>query len=270
MTDVTPWAPGSAGPPASFADAVRSEGTKFRTLRSARYTLLAVLVLAFGFAVLFSAGAGNMWTKRSPADQVGFDPANVSLLGGVLLTQLAIGVLGVLIVASEYGTGMIRSSLTTVPRRGRLLGAKALVFAVVALVTGQVAAFGAILLGQAVLSSVDAPHTSLGAAGVPRAVIGGGVYLLLVGLLGVACGFLIRSTAGAITTTIAVTLVLPLMLGFLPETISRYYPIVAGQRVMVVVPDGSGLGPWTGLGIMVVTVLLLFGVAYAVFEQRDA
>jgi ABC-type transport system involved in multi-copper enzyme maturation permease subunit len=270
MTDVTTRASAPAGPPATFADAVRSEATKFRTLRSVRYTVLAVIVLAFGFGVLFSAGAGNMWTKRSPADQAGFDPTNVSLQGGVLLTQLAIGVLGVLIVTSEYATGMIRSSLVAVPRRSWLLGAKALVFAVVALVVGQIAAFGAFLLGQAVLSSVHAPRTGLDAAGVAGAVIGGGLFLLLVGLLGVACGFLIRSTAGAITTTIAVTLVLPLMLGSLPDAVSRYYPITAGQRVMVVVPDASGLGPWAGLSVLAATVVVLLGIAYAVFNRRDA
>lgn len=270
MTAVTTRALAPTGPPATFADAVRAEGTKFRTLRSVRYTLLTVIVVAFGFAVLFSAGAGNMWTKRPLAEQAGFDPANVSLQGGVLLTQLAMGVLGVLIVTSEYATGMIRSSLVAVPRRGWLLGAKVLVFAVVALAVGQIATFGAFLLGQPVLASVHAPHTGLGTAGVPGAVIGGGLFLLLIGLLGIACGFLIRSTAGAITTTIAVTLVFPLMLGYLPHTISRYYPITAGQRVMVVVPDASGLDPWTGLSVLAATIAVLLGIAHAVFHRRDA
>jgi hypothetical protein len=260
----------TGGPAATFADAVRSEWTKFRTVRSTGYTLAAVVVLAFGFAVMFSAGSGNMYSKRSAADQSGFDPTNVSLQGGILLTQLAIGVLGVLVVTSEYATGMIRTSLTAVPHRRRLLAAKALVFTAVALVVGQLAGFGAFLVGQPVLGSVGAPHTGLSQPDVLRAVIGAGLFLALVGLLGVGCGFLLRSTAGGISATVVITLIVPLMLGFLPPWAREFYPITAGEQVTAVDRSAGNLPPWTGFGLLCAAVLALLVAAYAAFQARDA
>jgi len=178
--------------PVRFHHVLRSEWTKLRSLRSTVCTLLAAGVLAIGLSVLFANGAG----RRLDA-QGGFDPTAVSLQSFILV-QLAISVLGVLVVTSEYGTGMIRTSLTAVPRRGRLLAAKALVFGAVALVCGQVVAFTSFLVGQAILNRTGLRDAALGEPGVLRAVIGCGLYLAMIGLLGVAVGVLTRTTAGAI------------------------------------------------------------------------
>ena len=106
--------------PAGLVDAIRSEWTKLRSVRSTFWTLLAATVLTIGLGALISNGFAGNYSSSSPSDQATFDPTNISLTG-LILGQLAIGVLGVLTVTSEYSTGMIRTSLAAVPRRGRLL-----------------------------------------------------------------------------------------------------------------------------------------------------
>lgn len=270
MTGIEAHLTERAGPASTFADAVHAEWTKFRTLRSIRSMVVAVFVLALGFGALYSAGSGNMYAKRAPADQHGFDPANVSLAGGLLMTQLAITVLGVLVVSSEYNTGTIRTSLTVVPSRIRLYLAKAVFCAAVVLVIGQVAAFGAFLLGQPVLDSVGAPTTTLSQPHVLRAVVGGGLFLALTGLLGFVCGFLIRSAAAAMSTGIAVVLIVPMLLGFAPAWLRQLYPVTAGQQVSYVEPVTQGLQPLPGLGLYAGSMVVLLVVSYAVFWHRDA
>ncbi|WP_395109066.1 ABC transporter permease [Actinomadura sp. SCN-SB] len=254
--------------PVRFHHVLRSEWTKLRSLRSTVCTLLAAGVLAIGLSVLFANGAG----RRLDA-QGGFDPTAVSLQSFILV-QLAISVLGVLVVTSEYGTGMIRTSLTAVPRRGRLLAAKALVFGAVALVCGQVVAFTSFLVGQAILNRTGLRDAALGEPGVLRAVIGCGLYLAMIGLLGVAVGVLTRTTAGAIMIMVAATLLVPLFTPALPESwakpVGTFGPFGAGTQVMSVVPEPGLLTPWTGFGVLCLWVLGVLGVAALVFECRDA
>jgi ABC-2 type transport system permease protein len=257
---------------ATFADAVRSEWTKLRSLRSTVYTLLVTAALALGFSALFATGAGRRYHDQ-PAQRADFDPTAASLQS-FFLVQLAVSALGVLAVTSEYTTGMIRTSLAAVPRRGRILTAKALVFGLVALVVGQVAAFGAFLVGQTLLAGADAPNATLGQQGVLRAVVGCGLYLAVVGLLGVAVGVLVRATAGGIMIMVAVTLLIPLLTPALPEAmakvVGKYWPTRAGSQVMSVQPDANLLSPWAGFGVLCAWVLATLAVAFAVFRRRDA
>jgi ABC-2 type transport system permease protein len=138
-----------------------------------------------GFAGLLRAE----WARnvRVLADPVGF------ILGtGIGLGQLAIAVLGVLIITSEYSTGVIRASLLAVPRRLPVLAAKAVVFAVLLLVVTEIVAFCSFFVGSAILHA-HVP-VALGDAGVTRAVIGAGLYLTVLGLLALAIGTMIRHT----------------------------------------------------------------------------
>ncbi|GAA4472165.1 ABC transporter permease subunit [Phytohabitans houttuyneae] len=250
-----------------------SEWTKLRSLRSTAYTLLALAALAVGLGVLISSGAGDGYTELAPAERDAFDPTQVSTQS-YLAAQLALGVLGVLVVSGEYATGMIRTSLTAVPRRERLLAAKAAVFAAVALVAGLVVGFGAFLLGQATLAGQDAPHTTLAEPHVLRAVAGAGLYLATIGLFGVAVGTLVRSTAGGITVLVAVTLLVPAFGQGLPggwgERLVRWWPTTAGSRVMTVKPDPDLLGPWAGYGVLCVAVAGTLVAAFVVLRARDA
>jgi ABC-2 type transport system permease protein len=255
--------------PVTFADTLRSECAKLRTLRSTAYTLLATVILGVGFAAVFTGGAGDNYTDLPPAQQAAFDPTFLSLLGGVLLSQLALGVLGVLVITSEYATGMLRPSLTVAPRRGRLLAAKVTVFAAVALVVGEVIGFGAFFAGQAILAGMDVPHAVLGQPGVLRAIVATGLYLALVGLLGLAVGFIVRSTAGAVTILVAVTFLIP-NIGQLAGEVIRYWPTVAGLQIMMTRSDPNSLPVWAGFGLLAASAAATLAAAFAMFCRRDA
>ena len=182
---------------ASLANVVRSEWTKLWSVRSTMWTLLLVVVLTVGFAALFTWGTESTWDE-APADQKAIFDATSTSLAGLIFAQLAIGVLGVMVITSEYSTGGIRTSLTAVPRRLRLLAAKGIVLAVVAFVVGTVTSFVAFFVGQAFLAKVGI-ETSLGEPQVLRAVVGGGLYVLASGMFGFALGALLRHTAAAVT-----------------------------------------------------------------------
>jgi hypothetical protein len=168
---------------------------------------------------------------------------------------------------------MIRTSLAAVPRRSRMLAAKALVFTTVALVAGEVIAFVAFFVGQALISG-KAPSASLGGHEVLRAIIGSGLYLALLALLGTAIGVLLRHAAAAIGSIVAILLVLPGIANALPSSwnqpIEKYWPTNAGQQVAMIVRDSHTLSPWAGLGVMAIFVAIVLGGAFALLERRDA
>lgn len=261
------------GERATFADALRSEWTKFRTLRSTAYTMLTVMVIGVGLGALISHGTGRRYATMSPADQAAFDPTYNSLQACWILAQLAVGVLGVLVITSEYATGMMRTSATAVPRRTRLLAAKALVAGVAALAVGEVTGFGAFLAGQSLIARTGAPHAALGDPHVLRAVAGTGLYLAVIALYGVALGPIVRSTAGAITALVATTLIVPLLVQALPDPLNRwtgrFWPSMAGTRIMTTHHAAHVLGPWGGFALMCAAVAALLAVAFAVFRLRD-
>src|ERR1700728_5363419 len=163
-----------------FAGALRSEFTKIRSVRSTYWALLAMFVVVVGFGALASIGAAH--GPHGP----NFDPTRQSL-AGLYVGQLIIGVLGVLVISSEYSTGMIRATLTTNPHRGVMIAAKGVVFTVVALVTSLVTSFAAFFVGQVLMSSGHM-STTIGSPNVLRAVIGGALFLSARGGLGVGPG----------------------------------------------------------------------------------
>jgi ABC-type transport system involved in multi-copper enzyme maturation permease subunit len=248
-----------------------SEWTKFTSLRSTAYTLAATALIGVGVTGLVAAGQARQYALADAADRADFDPSTI--MRSFLLTQLTIGVLGVLVVTSEWATGMMRTSLTVVPGRGRLFAAKALVFTSVALVAGQAVGFSAFLLGQRLLASGDAPHLALGDPGVLRSVIGYGLYLALTGLLGVALGTLLRSTAGSLAALVAATLLVPAFMPALPrswaEFMHKWWPPTAGTRVMALAPEAHSFGPWAGLTVLAGAVAAVTAVAVVVFRRRD-
>lgn len=257
---------------ATFGDAVRSEWVKLRTLPSAVYTALVAAVVGVGLSSLFYFTAARGYAGLSPADQAAFDPTAKGG-AGIIIAQMAIGLLGVLVVTSEYASGMIKASMTVVPCRDRLLAAKAAVLLAVVLVVGEVIAFGSFLAGQGVLAAVDAPHASLADSGVARAVVGAGLDLAAVGLLGLALGVLFRATAGALAVIVVVTLIVPAFVTVLPESaaklIGTYWPTLAGRQVMTVHPDPHALGPWPGFAVMCAWVAAALVAAFVDFRRRE-
>ncbi|MEV0431329.1 ABC transporter permease [Micromonospora sp. NPDC050495] len=256
----------------TLADVVRSEWTKFHTMRSTRFVVVAVVVAMVGLGAVISAGTARGFVRLTPEEQAAFDPTLVSLRA-YFPVQWLFGVLGVLVMTVEYSTGMIRSTLAAVPRRGRLLAAKALVYGVVAAVLGQAVAFGAFLVGQPMLAGQGAPTAALGDPGVIRAVCGAGLYLAAIGLLGLALGTLVRATVGAFAILVALPLlptVLPLLPGGIGDTVAEYWPTVAGERVMFVVDTDGGLAPWPGMALLLGFVALVYVAAYTALRVRDA
>jgi hypothetical protein len=145
-----------------------------------------------------------------------FDPTAIGL-AGVQLAQIAVGVLGVLPVTSEYATGMIRTSMVAVPRRLPVLWGKAIVLALTAPLLFVPATFATFLVSQSVLSR-EQLGTSLHQPGVARAVLGSALYLTAVGLLRLGLGALLRNTAGAIASLFGVLFGLQIVVGFLPAS----------------------------------------------------
>ncbi len=220
--------PGAA---AGLGGALRSEFTKIRSVRSTYWTLFAMVVVTIGIGALACVGAINR--PHGQAVGPGFDPTQHSLIG-LVLGQLIIVVLGALAITSEYSTGMIRTSLSVQPRRGTVLAAKGIVFTLVSLVSGLVASFGSFFVGQAILSTQHL-NTSLGQPNVLRAVIGGGLFLAVCGMLAFGLGTLLRHTAAAISASIGLLFVLFVLVNFLPSNwqnhVDKWIPFNAGMQV---------------------------------------
>lgn len=186
---------------------VESEWTKFRSLRSTRITLLVIVVLTVGLGALISGVLASNWSTAPAGERARFNPIVISL-SGVNIAQLAVGVLGVLLISGEYATGMIRASLTAVPKRLQVLWAKLAVFAAVVGVISVISAFAAFFLGQSLLSSQNI-QASISSPNALRMVLGAGAYLILVGIIGMALGGLLRNTAAGISTLVALFFVIP-------------------------------------------------------------
>jgi hypothetical protein len=253
-------------------DVLRSEWTKLRSVRATYWTLLAAAAATIGLGAVLCLFYINNYMTMSAADRAAFDPTGYAL-SGVMLAQLAIGVLGVLVITIEYGTDMIRTTFAAVPQRRLVLGAKALVFTAVTLVTGVVSCLVGFFLSQAILSSHHL-QTTIGAPGVLRAVIGGGLYLAVLGLLAFGIGAIVRHTAGAIAAIFGLVLVLPTMAIFLPSSLSNnispYLPSNAGKAVFSVASQPHTLAPWTGLAVFCAYAAASLLVAGFLVARRDA
>ena len=250
-----------------------SEWTKFRSLRSTMWTLLTAVVLTIGIGALFSGVTASQYHTFSAADKASFNPITTSL-NGILFSQLAIGVLGVLLISGEYSTGMIRSSLTAVPRRLPVLWAKLGVFAAVAFAVMLVTSFVSFFVGQALLSSHHL-GVSISAPNALRDVIGAALYVTVAGIIGMKLGALMRNTAAGISTMVAVFFVLPPVAGLLPSSWSshlvQYLPSNAGG---VLYGGANGLAhplaPWTGFGLLCAYAAVLIGFAAWRLRRADA
>ncbi len=264
-----------AGRPASspgryrFADVKRSEWTKFTSVRSGSLDLYRPpsRCSPSGSGLLVSHLSGAHYNRMDAADRALWDPTNVSL-AGLAIGELALGILGVLVMSGEYGTGAIRSSLAAVPRRPLLLAAKAAVFGGVALVVGEVVTFVTFLAGQAVMGP---HHTTLGQPGVLRTLALSGAYLALIGLFGLGIGTIIRHSAGAIATFVGVVLLMPLVLSPIPGNASRFAPeAILASSVAAAVKEPQALNPWVGFGLMAVYASAALVAGGVLLSRRDA
>ncbi|MEA2147782.1 MAG: type transport system permease protein [Solirubrobacteraceae bacterium] len=252
---------------------IRSEATKLRSLRSTRWSLLAALVAMAGLGPLIAAVQMGRWSQLDPGERLRFDSIN-SGIGGYHLAQLAIGVLGVLVISGEYSTGMIRSSLMAVPRRLPVLWAKAGVFAAVTFVLMLVATLVSFVAVQAIVTQHHVQH-SLGDPGALRTVVGTALFLAVLGILCIGLGGMLRNTAGGIATFVALLFVLPGISAILPssvnDAISPYLPLNAGTTIASHTFDNSHhLSPWGGFALFCGYAALAVLAAAVTLKRRDA
>lgn len=249
-----------------------SEWTKLRSVRSTRWSLLAAVVLTIGLPVLFAFVVRSHWTHMSPGERAHRHPLDIAL-AGINISQLAIAVLGVLVITAEYSTGMIRASFTAVPRRLPVLWAKAAVFAAVTFVLVLPSVLAAFFASQAVLDGRHILQVSFSAPGVARCVVGGALYVMVVGLFSLGLGAIVRNTAGGIAAFVAILFVIPPLMNVLPTSwnnaITPYLPSSAGRDVFSLVQDAHSLGPWTGFGLFCGYTAVILAVSAALLVRRD-
>ena len=317
MTATT--APSSAGlrlsslPPATgragLVGTIRSEFTKLRSVRSTYWTIGAMFIVSVGIATLVGFGiASNI--HNQPWNKAGTDAAQASLIAFFELGQLIIAVLGALVITSEYSTGMIRTSLTAMPRRGTVYAAKMIVFTTVTLIVSLITSFVSFFVGQAAMSgsgvsaslfhsvtiprdvNMSPPAGGPGSGGPPSyhfigtivispgtvltAIIGSALFVTVVALLAFGLGSIIRHTAGAITSVIGLMFVLPIIIQILPDSwrwdIMRFFPDAAGRVLSVTIgQDNPHLwSAWPQFGVTLIWAAVFLVVGGYLFRKRDA
>jgi ABC-2 type transport system permease protein len=256
--------------PASLAGTIRSELTKLRSVRSTYWTLLVLMAAGIGFSIADCAGTAAHWSQGQVID------ATQNSVGGmILLGELVIVVLGALTITSEYSTGMIRTSLTVMPRRGGLYAAKAAVFSAVTLVASVVTTLASFFIGQALLGSTHQSAT-LATPNALRAVIVTALFVPLVGLMAFGLGAIIRHTAGAMTAAYGMFLLLPQLAKALPNAwyadVVRWLP---GGDAVNSMTATKGRFPdvfsaWGELAVFAGYAVILLALGALLFRNRDA
>jgi len=272
VTAASPPRPLTTGPPPippgryTFAGALRSEWTKLRSVRSTTWSLVATAVLTIAIGILATGTEAPRWAHANLGNRLAFDPTSLSL-AGFLFGQLAIGVLGVLVVSAEYSTGTIRATFGAMPHRNLVLMAKVAVFSAVAFVLGEILSFASFFIGQAILSG-----------STPTATVGGGLFLTVLGLFALGLGTIIRHSAGAITAFVAIFFVIPLIVEALPapikDAVGKYLPDNIGATMTTVKQgfrtDVPTFSPWVSFGLLCAYAAAALIVGGVLLARRDA
>jgi ABC-2 type transport system permease protein len=302
----------SALPPvagrAGLRGTLASEFTKLRSVRSTYWTILALVVVSVGLAAALGFGAVAQ-IHNNPQNKALFDATQNSNGVFVQLGQLIVVVLGAMVITSEYSTGMIRTSLTAMPRRGTVFLSKLIILLSATLVIALVTSFIAFFVGQAVMSGTGVSASLFHATTVPAnaimsppaggpgngppivtfqgtyviaastvltSVIGDALFVTLAALIAFGFGAIIRHTAGAITSGIGLLFVLSIIIQILPDTwrwdIMRFFPDAAGRVVWATVnPDNPHLwSVWPQMGVTAIWAAVLIGIGGYLFKKRDA
>jgi ABC-2 type transport system permease protein len=258
----------AASQPVTLSRVITSEWIKFATLRSTLSVLAGAAVGMVVIALLVGYNTRHLSASLDANDIVASSP-----MQGYYLGQLLIGALGVLFVTGEYSTGMIRATMTAVPKRVPVLWAKLIVFVAATLSTMLVVCLIAFLAAEGLISHYR-PGISLSSPGALRVVLGTAVYLTLIGTIGAAIGWIVRSTPGALVTYLATILVIPVILGeavgHWGKHVAEILPSEAGASFIQTIAEPPSLAPWTGLAVMVAWVIGFLVVAVICLRRRDA
>jgi ABC-type transport system involved in multi-copper enzyme maturation permease subunit len=259
---------------ANLMGTLRSEFTKIRSVRSTYWTMLVLFVITIGIGALVSWLTGSHWDQASASQRASFNPTSNSLVG-LFFGQFVIVVLGSMTITAEYSTGMIRTSLTSMPRRGVFYVAKAAVFTVIALIIGEIASFVAFFLGQVLLGTAPVHiSTTLSSPHVLRAVVGGGLFVAVCGLFAFGIGTMVRHTAAAISIAIGVLFVVPIIVNFLPSSwnndILRFLPSEGGQAIWRTTQAAHEWPAWGEFSVFLAYTAAVLIAGYILFRKRDA
>jgi ABC-2 type transport system permease protein len=271
QTPIPTFVPSGSG--LSFAGSLRSEWIKLRTVRSTVWSYATAIVISLGMAALMSLALGLGGGIAVPAEQHATFVAQAGTFG-VFFSQLVVAVLGVLAISGEYSTGMIRSSLTAVPKRLPMLAAKAVVLFVCTFVVGAVSTFGSalvatpILAGQGITADFTDPDLVL-------PLLGGALYLALVAVFALGVGAILRSSAGGIAAALGIVLLLPIMLMMIPADwaadLQPYLFSNAGLGIFgLSVFAVTTLEVWQNILITVAWVAVALAAAAVFLKRRDA
>jgi ABC-2 type transport system permease protein len=254
---------------------IRSEWTKLSTLRATRVQVTIAVLLSPALSALAALIVGLTYGDWKPQDVADFQPIEFSMIGS-LVGGIVFAVLGVRAITAEYGTGMIKLSLTATPRRERLLAAKAAIVALVTLVAGTVMTLAMFLVAQAIFSGYDVKSAGLGDGDALRAVLATAFTSPIVPLFALSLGFMLRSTAGAITSVLGLIFVPAIVGAILPQSwqdhVLIYLPGAASDAIAFgQLPDAPhGLAPVPAVLVLLAWTALFLGGAWAALERRDA
>ena len=256
----------------AFHRVLLSEWTKLRSVRSTKWSLGVGFLLTIAFPLIFSFVTRSHWHSMSPHDRADRHPLEIAL-AGVNVAQLAIAVLGVLLISAEYSTGSIRSTFTAVPKRLPVLWAKLLDYAIVSLVLALPAVLVSFFASQAILANIPQLQISFTHTGVARTVLGGALFVMLVGIFALALGAIVRNTAGGIAAFAALFFVLPPLMNVLPlswnHAISQYLPFDAGQQLFTLHHGAHTLRPLTGGLVLAAYCAAALALAAVLLVRRD-
>ena len=259
----------------SLSDALSAEWTKARTLASTGWLLLAAVTATVAVSTAVAAAV------TCPAGNCAEDPAKISLTG-IYLGQVVVAILAVLMIGSEYSTGMIRVTLAAMPGRTTVLAAKAAVLTGLVLACGAVAVLGCVLAGQIILPGHGIgpghgyPSLSLGDGPVLRAAAGSVLYLALVALLSLGTATAVRDSATAIGVVLGLLYLFPIIgaaLGGSPlaRHLQQIGPMTAGLAIQATTGlRNLPISPWAGLGVLAAWTAAALLAGGLVLRLRDA
>ncbi len=256
----------------AFHRVLLSEWTKLRSVRSTAWSLALGFLLTIAFPVIFSFVTSSQWGTMRPEERAGRHPLEIAL-AGVNVAQLAIAVLGVLLISAEYSTGSIRSTFTAVPARLPVLWAKVLDYAAVSLGLMIPAVLISFFASQAILDRHHILQISFTHGGVARSVFGGALYVMLVGIFALSLGAIVRNTAGGIATFAGIFFVLPPLMNVLPlswnHAISQYLPLEAGSQLFTLHHGAHTLTTLAGGLVLAGYCAAALAIAAVLLVRRD-
>ena len=268
-TAETTWKSDDRAGRAGLRNALPAEWTKFWTVRSTPWSLFALFLLTLGIGML---STNALVSRDSPPSE-----SMRHILIGFNFGQFAVGVLGIMFLSAEFGTGLIRSTLAAMPRRSVVLIAKAIIIAVVTFVVGEFFAFSTFFVAQAMLS--NGPHAvSLSQPGVMRVLIESGIYLTLMALIGLGLAAVMKNTAASIAIFAGVVLIVAIIIGAMPTAIqnalTRFLPLTIGSTVFSTVtpPRLNNIPTFSssvGLVVLAVYAAVLMFFGWWLMERRD-